>query len=33
MQHFRKTIIAIRILSLAAIAVATPAAAATFDGS
>ena len=33
MQHFRKTIIATRILILAAVAVATPAAAATFDGS
>jgi hypothetical protein len=33
MQHFRKTIIATRILILAAMAVATPAAAATFDGS
>jgi hypothetical protein len=33
MQHFRKTIIATRILFLAAMAVATPAAAATFDGA
>jgi hypothetical protein len=33
MQHFRKTIIATRILFLAAISVATPAAAATFDGA
>jgi hypothetical protein len=33
MQHFRKTIVASRILFLAAMAVATPAAAATFDGA
>ena len=33
MQHFRKTIIATRILFLAAMAFATPAAAATFDGA
>jgi hypothetical protein len=33
MQNFRKTIIATRILFLAAMAVATPAAAATFDGA
>jgi hypothetical protein len=33
MQNFRKTIIATRILLLAALAVATPAAAATFDGA
>jgi hypothetical protein len=33
MQHFRKTLIATRILFLAAMAVATPAAAATFDGA
>ena len=33
MQHFSKTLFATRILFLAAVAVATPAAAATFDGS
>ena len=33
MQNFRKAIIATRILFLAAMAIATPAAAATFDGS
>ncbi len=33
MQHFRRTLIATRILFLAAMSVATPAAAATFDGA
>jgi hypothetical protein len=33
MQHFRKTIIATRMLFLAAMAITTPAAAATFDGA
>src|ERR1700712_4323146 len=33
MQHFSKTLFATRILFLAAMAVATPAAAATFDGA